>query len=81
MYRYEQLVKFQTMADCKNGAFHSGFEEEELNELVRLCLKPSNASFLVVFGLEFGDVQCVVEKLQELRGDLMNDFHFVDGQK
>jgi len=81
MFRYAQLEKFETMADSKNYAFHSGFEEEKLNELVRLCSNPTNASFLDGFGLELGDVKDVVNQLQQLRDDLMRDFHFVDGRK
>ena len=65
------------MADSKNSAFHSSYEAEEFNELVRLCKKPSNASFLDVFGLQLRDVEDVVSQLQQLRDDLMKDFHFV----
>jgi len=76
-FRYAQLEKFDTMADSKNSAFHSSYEAEEFNELVRLCKKPSNASFLDVFGLQLRDVEDVVSQLQQLRDELMNDFHFV----
>jgi len=74
------LAKFAQFLDTKNTTFHGSLDAKELKNVVRLCSKPANTSFLADFGIDLSDVDYVADQIRVRHKELTKVFNFIDGQ-